>query len=204
MKYENIKLGNDKVRRIINSAFKIFCENDIEKASTNMIVKDAKISRGLLYHYFTDKQDLFDFLLYFTMTKVVANMSKNINWDNTDFLDRMVESMVSQMKAIQDYPYIMNFFQKYESQINRDSLRDNTEKIEPGLHESFYTRNVDFTLFKDNIDIDQLLRVVRFTLGGLIRDITQKIKQEKRKLDINTIETELRDYICFFKRHFYK
>jgi len=44
-RFEHIDINNDKIQKIVNCAFEVFSKNDLEKASTNMIVKQAGISR---------------------------------------------------------------------------------------------------------------------------------------------------------------
>jgi len=66
-RFNSLDITSDKVKRIVNASFEVFVKNDFEKASTNSIVKLAGVSRGLLYHYFKDKQDLFDFILEFSI-----------------------------------------------------------------------------------------------------------------------------------------
>lgn len=67
--YEHIDINNTKVKSIVSAALKIFTMNDYEKASTNLIIKEASVSRGILYHYFKDKQELFDYLMYYSEKK---------------------------------------------------------------------------------------------------------------------------------------
>ncbi len=51
-KFLDINLTNEKINRIIQSAYKEFGELGEEKASLNTILKSAKISKGVFYHYF--------------------------------------------------------------------------------------------------------------------------------------------------------
>ena len=46
------KMDQDKRERIINSSLEEFSKNKFEKASTNTIVKNANISKGLLFRVF--------------------------------------------------------------------------------------------------------------------------------------------------------
>ena len=45
-------LSEEKQARIINGALEEFTKNGFEKASTNVIVKNAGISKGALFKYF--------------------------------------------------------------------------------------------------------------------------------------------------------
>ena len=60
-KFYDIK--SDKQERIINAAIKVFAENGYKKASTDVIVKEAEISKGLLFHYFTNKIGLYEYIV---------------------------------------------------------------------------------------------------------------------------------------------
>ena len=55
-------LKKDKQDRMINAAMKQFYLEGYKRASTDEIVKDAKISKGLLFHYFLSKKGLYQFL----------------------------------------------------------------------------------------------------------------------------------------------
>lgn len=44
-------LKKEKQDRMINAALKVFAENGFRRASTDEMVKEAGISKGLLFHY---------------------------------------------------------------------------------------------------------------------------------------------------------
>jgi TetR/AcrR family transcriptional regulator len=56
------QLKTEKQQRIINAAWEEFSQKGFELASTNQIVKKAKIGKGMLFHYFNNKKELFLFL----------------------------------------------------------------------------------------------------------------------------------------------
>ena len=60
-------LNREKQDRMINAALRIFAENGYRHASTDIIVKEAGISKGLLFHYFTSKMGLFSFLFDYSI-----------------------------------------------------------------------------------------------------------------------------------------
>ena len=55
-------LKKEKQDRMINGALKVFALNGYQKASTDDIVKEAEISKGLLFHYFGSKAGLYIFV----------------------------------------------------------------------------------------------------------------------------------------------
>ena len=71
-------LKKDKQDRMINAALKVFALNGYKHASTDDIVKEAGISKGLLFHYFGSKAGVYEFIyeskvrLYFFSSLVVC------------------------------------------------------------------------------------------------------------------------------------
>ncbi|MEL6339690.1 MAG: TetR/AcrR family transcriptional regulator [Myxococcota bacterium] len=53
------KLPDDKKRRILEVAAQEFIEHGFEKASLNLIIERAGISKGSMYYYFHDKTHLY-------------------------------------------------------------------------------------------------------------------------------------------------
>lgn len=64
------KLNEDKQQRIMGASMDEFIKSGIHDASINKIIKDADISRGSFYTYFTDKTELFGYI--FRMLKTSA------------------------------------------------------------------------------------------------------------------------------------
>lgn len=54
--FENIR--QERKQQILDAALEIFAKNGYYKASISQIAKEAKISKGLLYNYFQNKEEL--------------------------------------------------------------------------------------------------------------------------------------------------
>lgn len=67
------KLPEQKQLRIINAGLKVFGQNDYKKASTEEIAIEAGISKGLLFHYFKNKQEFYQYLFDYS-TKVISEL----------------------------------------------------------------------------------------------------------------------------------
>ena len=66
------KLDTEKKNRIINSAIEEFSKYPFNKASTNNIVKNAEISKGLLFHYFGNKKELYEYIQVLLFTNCLT------------------------------------------------------------------------------------------------------------------------------------
>lgn len=64
MAIENfLKLSEEKQRHILGSALSEFAEYGYDGASTNRIIQRAGISKGVLFKYFTSKEELFYYVI---------------------------------------------------------------------------------------------------------------------------------------------
>ena len=70
----------DRKNQIVHAALKVFCEKGFDGATINDIVKKAKCSHGLFYHYFNSKNEIFN--------AVTEYRGKNM----MDFLDEVIKS----------------------------------------------------------------------------------------------------------------
>jgi AcrR family transcriptional regulator len=68
-------LPEAKRQRILDCAIDEFAENDYESASISKIVVRAGIAKGSLYQYFTDKNDLYHYLLELVSQKKAELLS---------------------------------------------------------------------------------------------------------------------------------
>ena len=202
--FKHIDIDNDKVRDIVIAGYEVFTKNNFEKASTNKVVDMAGISRGLLYHYFRNKQELFDFLVYFSIKVIVVDLDKRINWEGTDFLDRIRESIILKFEVMRRYPYMYDFFNKYSQEIKKLNMSDETEEMSPGMRKKFYKYNIDFTLIKDGIDIEKTLVVIEYTFKGIANKYMDRIRANKEIIKVDDLLMECDEYIEFFKIQFYK
>lgn len=53
------KRSIEKKNRIIETGFRLMCENGYQKTTTADIAKAAGVSTGIIYSYFKDKRDIF-------------------------------------------------------------------------------------------------------------------------------------------------
>ena len=106
-----LNLDMEKQDRILNSAMKEFAQNGFEKASTNEIVKEAGISKGLLFHYFKDKKNLFLFLYDYCIEAGMKEFYEKVNLDERDFFIRLNQIISIKFELLDKYPEMFRFIE---------------------------------------------------------------------------------------------
>lgn len=197
-------IEREKRNNIINSAMKEFSKNSFQNASTNVIAKEAGISKGLLFHYFGTKERLYKFLEFFSIKVVTDEIVNKMDWNQQDIFLRLKEISLIKFKLLEEYPYLTDF----SFVVFQDKTADEIMQIEPGfpleLYSKIYTHNIDFTLFKDNIDQKKAIDIVRWTIEKYGDDFRNRMKTESIEIDYKQIEKEIYSYIDMLKKCFYK
>jgi hypothetical protein len=190
--------------RIINSALEEFSKNGFEKASTNNIVKNANISKGLLFHYFGNKKELYKKLDEFVMQIITESIVENIDWSITDLFERVKQIIIIKVEVINKYPYIYDFFSSSFKGKSVEEIRNITDKQLTDFTKKVYTYNIDFSKFKENIDMKKTMTIIKWTFEKLGEELWKNIVAGNEIFDIKKIEIETESYIDTLEKVFYK
>ena len=90
------KLNSEKKQRIWNAAFHEFSRVPLEKASINRIIREAKISRGSYYTYFSDKWDLLMYVMEEAGEHLYAQMCLSLE-ESQGEIWKMLEQLLKYM-----------------------------------------------------------------------------------------------------------
>lgn len=206
-KFKNLDINNEKVNRIINCALEEFSKNKFEKASTNNIVKAANVSRGLMYHYFTDKQELYDFLKEFSVTQIIEAFNKNFVWEEADLFNRLRQSLRIKLDVFLQYPYLMDFYINTLDKKSLDDIKNDVVLTNPNisdLQNKLFLDNIDLSKFKDDIDIEKAINVIRWTIQKYSEDYQDKVRSNDIELNTEELFEDIDKYIEFLRGLFYK
>lgn len=195
------KIKKEKQNKIINSAMEEFSKYGYEKASTNNIVANANISKGLLFHYFSNKQGLFDFLINYSFEVMINEINEKVNWEEMDIFDRLKEIFMIKMKVSRKYPRIFHFFNimlEYKSveEIMKEERVSN-------LLSKIYFQDIDYTKFKEDIDPVKALNIIKWTFEKYGDENLKKF-QTDGLIDFDKISTEIDEYIDILRLAFYR
>lgn len=164
-------LKKEKQDRMINAALKIFAKNGYRHASTDDIVVEAGISKGLLFHYFGSKLGLYTFL-YDYCTKVIGlEFKASIPSSEKDYFKIMLAMENAKHSVLKTYPYMYMFIDNSESDDATEAINE-TADIRVEFTETIdnILSNVDTTAFKDFIDPEALNNMLTYALRGCMQE----------------------------------
>ena len=104
-------LKKEKQDRMINAALKVFARNGYYRACTDEIVKEAEISKGLLFHYFISKAGLYDFVCDYSIRYMKLELSGMVNYGGGSFWERCKEIEAVKTQIMGNYPYMYFFLE---------------------------------------------------------------------------------------------
>jgi TetR/AcrR family transcriptional regulator len=200
-------LDKEKQDRIINAAIKEFAQKGYDSASTNEIVKDAGISKGLLFHYFQNKKQLYLFL-YEHMTAIfLEQILEKINWDEKDIFERYRQIASLKLELFLIYPEMFNFIKTIYMESSND-VKSDLEAKGKELFASSFTKlfsDIDLTKFKPGIDPNKAINIINWTLEGFAYQQQDKaVKLNIEELNMEEALAEMDVYVEMLKNSFYK
>lgn len=202
-----LNLDTEKQDRIINAAIKEFAQKGYEKASTNEIVKEAEISKGLLFHYFGNKKKMYIFLFDYCYELIAEEFYKKIDLEESDFFVRIRESILIKMELLKKYPELFKFMEAAYFEESKDIKPEMEKKITQlnNINLGKIYEGVDLTKFREDIDIEKILKIITWTF--------EKISEEElllakftpgHEIDYEKLNQKAQEYFEVLIKLFYK
>ncbi len=199
----------DKRDRVINAAIEEFAKFPYDKASTNNIVKNAEISKGLLFHYFTSKQALYEQLIGFVIDKMYRAVVDRIDWEETDLFERLKQLALVKMETSRIYPHLFDFLIKMLANKKAGKVEEIIALYQgygidfQQIAADIYTRNVDYSRFRDPATTAEAINIVRWSLEKYGEEQLQRLGTDVR-MSFADAAAGMDHYMDILKRLFYK
>lgn len=134
--------------KIIESALQEFNEKSYEKASLNHICQNGNISKGIIYHYFKDKDDLYLECVQICFDKIMEHYKKRNDYDMQTYMHYRIQ-------FFKEYPHLRGIFfntilrtpqhlQKEVSAIKMDFNQLNIEVFKNVLNQVSLRENITY------------------------------------------------------------
>lgn len=189
-------LPEEKKKRILDAAIEEFAVNGYDKASTNSIVKNANVSKGLLFHYFESKKNLFLYLFDYCITTLIDKYYLFKEIESEDIFERLMRISIRKMKVFQEEPLMSRLVFSAVSNMPESLIEDLTERYNSyyGNYLPKLFENIDTSKFKKEIDSQKAIELVMICMDGLSNKYLQKYNQISIDEIFNNIEEIMEDF----------
>lgn len=192
-------LKKEKQDRMINGALKIFALNGYQKASTDDIVKEAGISKGLLFHYFGSKAGLYVFVYEYSARYMAMELQRAVSLRERDLFLLFVQIEEAKNVLLRNYPYMQKFLlssREITDEKIREEIKDYTNLSENAMNEAL--ERADYDRLLPDVDEKLLIRSMHYVTRGLMETALTE------KLDSEFVHKEAVDFCMMMREKFTK
>ena len=203
-KFESLE--EEKRQRILNAAMKEFAARGYEHASTNRIVEDADIAKGLLFHYFKSKKQLYLYLYRYSVDLFSREVFEGVDDTQTDFFLRIRDVQRIKFGLIRRFPDLFEFTQsaylEQSAEVRADVKEYGRELLQSSAARMF--QNIDYSPFRDDVDRGGIINTVMWAFEGFANDFLRKARLAGGTVDYDRMLSEAEQYMEFLKKSFYQ
>jgi len=199
--FEN--LTEDKKQRILESCILEFADKGYEQASTNIIIKDAKVSKGILFHYFGNKKSLFLYIVEYSIQFLITEFRKYPIEKSGDIFDRIIEFGMIKLKVTHAHPNIskllIHAFYNTPEDI-RSEIQDKYKQLTNEFLPTIF-KDLDASKFRSGVSPAKALEIVLLFLDALQQKYSKEYKGREQDLlsDVDKIMEEYKEYMEVLK-----
>ncbi len=191
---------------ILNAALKEFALRGFDNASTNVIAKDAGISKALMFHYINSKQELFLFVYDYFAELLDKEYFMKMDFTEKDIFARLRESYLIQIELLKQYPWIFEFNKlstvTSSHEINK-ALEQRADKLQSSCDHQLFDR-IDVSKFRVGLNIDICKQFIYYSNVGFTNQVLNDIRYSQAPiLDDKQIITKLDEYFDELRKIFY-
>ena len=162
------ELKREKQDRMINAGLKVFAKNGYRHATTDDIVKEAGISKGLLFHYFDNKVGAYVFLMDYSVRFLLLELSRAVKKDTFDFFDLHQQIEKGKLQVLRNYPYMQAFLDRAFEETCLEALQECEEQKEAyeQAMNAYYEQVREYE-FKHQVTMEQMQEMLRYIIKGI-------------------------------------
>lgn len=190
----------NKKEKIIQSSMKLFGTNGYDKTSIEEIVKDAQVSKGLLFHYFNNKEELYMVLYEMAYQLLENEVMTKINRHHEDLFELIKEAERLKGQIMKVYPYVFDFVKKAYYETNSDIA----SRIQ--LINEKHLESVEYTNIFQHLNLDKLRSGITFNeaMSMILWLAEGYMKNLGENTEIDTLIKDFDRYLEILKWGLYK
>ncbi|MBO4750523.1 MAG: TetR/AcrR family transcriptional regulator [Lachnospiraceae bacterium] len=189
-------LKKDKQDRMINAALKVFAINGYRHASTDDIVKEAGISKGLLFHYFENKLGVYQFVYDYAVRYMTLELNTHVGPREKDLFAIVRQTQSARLDAMKKYQYMQQFLTRSQSEDVNEALMVIAQRrdILMDTYADIY-RRINFNALPQGTDGRLLFQMMEHAADGLILE-----RLQENSFQADMVLEEILQYINFMQK----
>jgi AcrR family transcriptional regulator len=167
----SIMTAGDANARLEGAFLKLVEEKPFAKITVNDIVKEAGVSKGLLFHYFESKLGVYEFVYEYSVRYMVIELSTTVSKAESNMFELMKQIEFARMNATKGYPYMQQFLNRAQSEDVGEVLVATESKR--AILEAEYARlesQIRYMGFPSGVDGRKLYKMLDYTIKGLMTE----------------------------------
>ena len=197
-------LPEEKKKRILDAAIEEFAINGYDKASTNSIVKKADISKGILFHYFGSKKNLFLYIFDYCMNNLIDKYYSVKEIQPKDIFERIMWNSIRKIKINQEEPLMNRLVFSAISNMPESLKQELTERYNTYYAKEMprFFEDIDTSKFRKDIDKQKAIELIMMCMDGISNKYLQKYKKvsvDEVFNDVEKIMDECNEYMEVLK-----
>lgn len=178
-------LPKEKQQAILNAGYRVFSQNSYKKSPMSEIAAEAGISKGLLFHYFRNKKELYLYLWDNCARVTIEAMEKFDCYGREDLFESMLRGVRAKVSIIRQCPYMALFtiraFYEKDAEV--------CAAVQESYHKYFNFKadstllNLDPEQFIPGLDIRMMYQDMYWASEGYLWDVTQRGEVDMEEME---------------------
>ncbi len=208
------KLPAEKKEHILSICIEEFAKNGYDHTTTDQITSKAGISKGILFHYFKSKKNLFLYLVDHVRELLTTETMKEVQLiESNDFFERIKAIILIKHRLAFKYQHESEFLMKAMLQAPA-SLREEMEDRYQQQWEQYESDDIFHSVYMKElldqqelkVDADHIIELTRLILEQLTVKYVNNYRQEvfDPLKNLQQFEEEIDVYFKIIKHGIYK
>lgn len=167
-----MRMDEGKLARVVRASIEEFARGGYDAASTNAIVEQAGISKGLLFHYFGSKRELFLKVFEQCTAQTWELVRAAVSQSPGDVFQRLTALTMAKLQIARGDPAMMKFLARaVESpppELKAEVRAVQERLVREGMGMLF--ADLDLSSLRPGVEPNTALKLIQLVLDGLSRE----------------------------------
>lgn len=196
------KISDDKKKLIITKGIEVFSKFSFVEARTDLIVREAGISKGLLFYYFGSKKNFYLYLLSYTVD-LLTRSNRDFKEMHKEFYEMIFDVMDMKYNLITGYPQEMKFLNMVSKETNQKVSKD-IKNIFAIYHKKSKEKSVQIIFkavsklnLRPDIDIQRLVDGLHLYMEAIVMKYLNLYQDNPQDMfnNFHALKKDIREYL---------